>query len=62
MTEWQSINEAPKDRVVLLYSPLSYVEVSMGYFDEAWMMLSDDGEFAESNPTHWQDLPEAPPE
>lgn len=77
MVEWQDIETAPKDAVILLYGLLEphpddvdlYANLDSpkrvaGYWDEidgAWCPVGSTFEGPWFNPTHWQPLP-APPQ
>lgn len=63
MNDWQPIETAKRDRIIILHAPTEHVSVAVGYWEHggnAWMMLSDDGNFAEAEPTEWQLMPEPP--
>lgn len=61
MSEWQTIDSAPRDRrVVLVYCPLPRSEyiVTALYDGDRWID-SYEGEDI-FNPSHWQPLPDPP--
>lgn len=60
--EWQPIQTAPKDKLVLLamYPHHGYVEAPIkvgGFWDGKWNIFGGSW-----RPTHWQSLPEPPKE
>ena len=77
MSEWQPINTAPLDRIVLLHrptAPFSAIRVAPGKYETdqyakkpkpywaVWLCVwNGKTESREYPPTHWRDYPEPPP-
>jgi len=67
MTEWQPIETAPKDTLVLLYLGNNDIEIGEGWhtYDDPPYEPSKElywwvEEMGRVYPTHWMPLPEAP--
>lgn len=58
MTDWRSIESAPKDGQIMLWADYHAIGFWSDFFKN-WQTLDGDGT-RQIEPTHWQPLPEPP--